>query len=319
MDVIISHRTAFFFWRQFPGGASSLKRVARTRAMTQPGVLTEELLGELASLGIVPTEQQPVDFLYAGQEHRRRSPRIRPHVMGRDLPAGSLLRVAPHVLVVCPELCFIELGEDESFARLVHRGCEFCGTYYLDAEYGRPHEREGRSSLTSTAALAKYLGTCAPRVVPKAARSALAYVLDGSASPRETTLALLLSLPHRLGGFGLPAPVLNHVVELDAEARRLYPHATCRCDLYWPDAAFALEYQGEEAHWDRYSADIARTAALQAAGVDVLALTKAQLADAKAFTTVTGAVAAKLGRTLRVRREDFVLRHEELREAFGLR
>ena len=195
-------------------------------------------------------------------------------------------------------------------------GCELCGTYGLPPRDGQPKDRP---ALTSVATIRRYVDALPARVVPARAARALAYLMDSAASPRESELALLLSLPPLLGGYGLPKPTLNHPVPLGPEAFRLYPHSPCRCDLYWEDRRFAMEYQGEAAHRNRFGEDVARAAALAAEGITVLTLTKEQPDDAAVFTAVAKTVAEKLDRQLRIRREDFVVRNEALRRDLRLR
>lgn len=282
--------------------------------MTQSARLTEVIVDELAQLGVVPTKQRPVDLLFAEQQFRSRSSLVRSHVSTHEYPAGSFLRLSEHVLIVCPELCFIQMDGQVPLTKLIHLGCELCGTYALVGSGGAVEEGK---PLMSAASLASYMDACPPRVVGKGARRAAPYILDAAASPRESALALVLSLPHLLGGYGLPVPVLNHPVALGEQAYGLYPCSPVRCDLFWPEVRFAVEYQGE-LHKERYASDVARAAALQAEGVDVLALTKEQLDDAVSVATVAQAVAVKLGVKLRVRREDFTVRNAALLEALGL-
>ena len=277
--------------------------------MTQAAPLTADLLAELAELGIVPAPKSRVDFLFAAQENRRREPLVHAHVQAHELPANSFYRLSEHVLIVCPELCFIQMGEFLSLERLIHAGYELCGTYRLPVADAQP---EFRDALSTKAQVSAYIDACGARVVNTSARRAAGYVMDGSASPRESSLAMLLCLPQRLGGYGLPVPVLNHPVQLTPEAYRIYPCNPCRCDLFWPEQRFGVEYQGE-LHKERYAEDVARAAAFQAVGVDLLAITKEQMADAQAFATVTKTVAANLGVRLRIRREDFAARNARLR------
>ena len=50
---------------------------------------------------------------------------------------------------------------------------------------------------------------------------ALRYVANGSASSRETILTMLLTLPYRMGGYGLKQPLLNHRIDLGRRERRI--------------------------------------------------------------------------------------------------
>ena len=80
-------------------------------------------------------------------------------------------------------------------------------------------------------------------------------------------MAILLTLPTTLGGYGLPQPTLNPDIALADQARALYPHTTARPDLYWEHERFDVEYDGD-AHEGEASRtkDAGRRAALEAEG-----------------------------------------------------
>lgn len=136
----------------------------------------------------------------------------------------------------------------------------------------------------------------------------------------EIKLALVLGLPQRFGGFGLPAPELNAVVPLGEESRALYKVASCRCDLFWPQARLDVEYDGLEFHKGDSSRteDAARGAALEAEGISVMRLTFPQVADKNALLAVGKVLSGKLGLQWRFRSDAFPERYAALRELLEL-
>lgn len=99
-----------------------------------------------------------------------------------------------------------------------------------------------RPPLTSLDLLAQYLSKCAGVRGVCPARKALSYAVKGFRSPAETSLALLLTLPARLGGYGLPTCVANHRIDL-AESRGRYLRTPyLLADLAWPTEMVAMEY-----------------------------------------------------------------------------
>lgn len=62
----------------------------------------------------------------------------------------------------------------------------------------------------------------------------------------ETKIALLLSLPTSMGGYGIPQPDLNAQVTHSFSGAR-HPERF-RCDLYWPTVKLALEYDSHQYH-----------------------------------------------------------------------
>ena len=314
MDIIVCHRTAFLYWRSLVRPKLPLRRASRTRAAESPAPMTPELLEELASLGIVPTAKHPVDLLFATPPARSQHPLVRCHVHAGQLPPGSFVRVAPHVLMAGPELTFAQIASKASFVRACMLGAELCGAYTLVGPDLRVVQRK---PLTSASAIREHIAAYGKGDLSPQVRRVVKYLPDGAASPREARLVLLLSFPTSRGGYGLPAPTLNREVRLSPAAYSLYPCTPCRLDLSWPDSTFTLEYEGREPHAQRAPEDIARAAALALDGYEVMTLTNAQVAGVDAFDAVARHVAARLGHRLRIRREDFPARRGVLRRALG--
>ena len=315
MEIIISHRSAFLYWRTFRKQATGLKRVHHR---VVPGAaLTEDVRGQLQRLGIPEPEQAPLDLLFLSSEKRWRPRGVTAHVTERELPRGSFVQVAENVLVVAPELCFVQLADGYSTEKLALAGCELCGTY---AQEGPERTLHHRVPLTSAAALREYVSALGlgPASRPYQASR---LVLDGAASPMEAKVSLLLSLSNTRGGYSLPAPVLNAPFHLSAEAHCIYPHSPCRLDLYWEEAAFALEYDGLEAHsGELHAKGVARAAALRIDGVDALSVSYAQVVDPDNFDRLAALVAKQLGIWLRVQQqpERFRARRASLRRELEL-
>ena len=78
--------------------------------------------------------------------------------------------------------------------------------------------------------------------VPRKAKTAIRYVCDGSASPMETCLALLLGLPARYGGYGLGMPEMNAKVLIPARLGKRTTYRKYHCDLYWSEQNVAIAH-----------------------------------------------------------------------------
>ncbi|MBR3257740.1 MAG: hypothetical protein IKF96_01990 [Eggerthellaceae bacterium] len=320
MDIVISHMSALRYWRRFRGNPAELHPVRRPVPMPSSPFPDRALWAELEGAGFPLSRRQPVDLLFAGDAVRTRALGTRTHSTVRPLPVNALIRLTDRVVIASPELAFVQAAEQYGFAQLALAGCELCGTYRVLDDAGklleRPEERHALTSAARIRSLIRGLGLGDETAAARAAR----YVLDGAASPMEAKVALLLSLPGRLGGFGLPVPVLNAPLALSREAFAVYPHNPCRLDLYWPDARFDVEYDGGASHEGEraHAKDVARAAALELMSVDVLVLTKAQVYDADVFETMARIVARKLGRRLRIRAKDFAEKHAALRAGLRL-
>ncbi|MBR2790123.1 MAG: hypothetical protein IKD70_05840 [Eggerthellaceae bacterium] len=301
MSIVISHKSAWRFWRTFAGNRAALPKSRRSKLTDAPVPLTADLLEELASLSIPVTANIPLDLLFSTTAVRSRAKRIRAHHTSRPLPPASLIPLSDHVFVTCPELTFFQIAGEYSMAQLAMIGAELCGTYRLfDASGVRLAHQAERRPITAPDAIIAYgeaLGLAGNSPAFQAAR----HVPENAASPMEAMVALLLALPRTRGGYGLPAPILNHPVPLGKEAALMYPHSPCRCDLYWPDARLDVEYEGREAHETAFIQDSARRAALMQEQIDVIVLTKQQVYDAEVFDAVATLIAGKLGVRIRFR------------------
>lgn len=314
--LVISHRSAFEFWRSFTGKIARLRSLRSEAAMESSVRLTPQLREELRALGFTPSEKQPLDLLFSGSSARSRSSWVRAHALLDPLPNGALLQVSPHVAVVCPELCFLEMARQLSWEKLVLAGFELCSTY---AQVGPELLLAERQPLTSVDAIRNF-AYLLPRTYCAGALHALEYVQDGAASPMEAKVAMLLVLPTYRGGYALPRPALNHPIATTQQARRLYPRATVRPDMYWEAVGLDVEYDGRDSHdADDHAKDVARWGALAVMDIEVLMFTSAQVRDSRAFRELVQVVAGKIGHRPRIRREDFPAREARLREELNLR
>ena len=319
MDVVISHKSALAYWRGFRGDPKANRLMRRPAAMERPVPMGAEILAELESLGFFATPERPLDLLFSSDGVRSRSKRVVAHSISRPLPPGSLIRLSEHVAITSPELTFALVGELYPFGQYLMAGCELCSTYRVLDESGKPLGRpDERVQVTSGRKLKEMVEKLELSKTAIAARGA-SYVIDGAASPMEAKVALLLCLPTRLGGFGLPRPTLNAPLDLSEEAYAVYPHSPCRMDLYWESAKLDVEYDGEEAHTGALHAkDVARAVALRIEGVDVLAVSKQQVYDRKAFAALAKEIASKLGKQMRIRVPDFEGKQLRLRRELAV-
>lgn len=151
--------------------------------------------------------------------------------------------------------------------------CEFAGSYRLGRR-GDGSACYGCESVMTAESLQETLSRATPNPATRRARTVADLMLEGSASPMETALALMLTLPVEYGGFGIRKPQLNADVCIDGAAGAL---RSVRPDLLWQDEHLALEYDSAEFHANRGASsaavDAARSNALTASGYHVLRAT----------------------------------------------
>ena len=319
MDLVVSHSSAEQFWSRYNGRLWDASRERFPEAMARPVPFSGSLEAELTGLGFTASAKQPLDLLFWSNGVRSGSKKVRAHAIFRALPAGALVRVSDHVLVTSPEMTYAQLAHVRTTGRLILAGCELCGCYRLFDGRGTPLSLpEERHPLTSVVAIGAMLAEMGfgPE---SAAGNGLRHVFENARSPMEAKTALLLSLPPRMGGYGLPRPILNAPFYLSRGAFRLYPCNPCRLDLYWDYAHLDVEYDGEESHGpDAHAKDVARAAALALDDVEVLVLAKQQVYDRRAFALLAEKLANRLGQRPRKRPDDFVSRQIRLRREFDL-
>lgn len=246
------------------------------------------------------------------------------HVLAEPVPRGLFLDIGHDVCICTPQFAFQRLAARADLVDAVGIGMELCGSYSrwrLEPHVmGDPYYREHSETQSCTfnlppATSAKRLNLFVERSAGEpgavGARAALRWVADGSASLMETAVYLMLCLPKRLGGYGLPKPVLNPELTIKNPdgAKKRYP------DLYWSRGSIDVEYNSDSAHsgeWARYR-DSKREIELTVADVRVLPLTRAQLMNAEEFDAFAHGLRHMLG----IRRRGYDLgwefRRDELR------
>lgn len=182
-----------------------------------------------------------------------------------------------------------------SLPRTAHLGYEFCGTFAPDES--RPYGSGARKPLTSPEKIASCLRKLDGVRGAKALRTALPHIMEGSASPRESTLAELVTLPCLRGGSGIKHPLMNAVVPIPERSRWVTGRSHLRCDLIWPDERVAVEYDSTLCRTgaERIAEDAARKDALEALGFTVVTATWKQVENYQEYNRFAKALAKHLG------------------------
>lgn len=318
MTVLLGYESALEYWRTMPlydraclGGAQSRARATRrARRLWERG--EKPCMRDTRRPGGCTL---PLKALVSSRQARVSTAQLSGCVWTTPLPASSFVGFDENFLASTPEFCFFQMSRRLSLVRLIELGFELCGTYSLID--GEVLESRG-FSLTSSAKLRSFTegmrGVAGREKSLRAAR----YVADGSASPRETDLFLLLTLPHSLGGYALKGAVLNHRVDLPSSTRRRPRFYVC--DICWPKEKVAVEYESDEHHLghEKFARDSHRRSELEGTGCKVFTMTNAELQNGGSFNRVAHALAKSLGQRLRYRDPGFTRNHLELRRELGL-
>ena len=260
---------------------------------------------------IFPFLERPYHVLVASSSERRAVSHAVVHRCGYPFPEGSFVRVADGVYAPCPELCFVQIAGCTPLLPAIKEGHALCGSFALcdSSETGLVE----RLPLTTVDSLRRFAKENSGLRGSAAAIRTLRHVKDGSASPRETDLAMRLMLPVRLGGFGLDGAVLNCRIDPSKRAGLLADVSYFVGDLCWPSAKLVIEYDSNLHLSPRQLArDARKRSALEADGYAVITVTSPQLDDPSEMMRVALRAAQRLGKRLRIQVDDFADRQKKL-------
>jgi len=197
-----------------------------------------------------------------------------------------------------------ELMRWENIARFVRATqvlCDFMGSYrYVPAgTHDSPGIAYHTKPLITPESFANYLTHMRFAKGIERARGVASAAFAGAASPMETALALMLTLPTAMGGYDLPRPEINWEIPVQPEQRELCSQDSITPDLCWPDKQLAVEYYGWEEHFGagprKVASDAARANSLSALGWTVLHVTFEQVATLAGMSLLARQIAQLLG------------------------
>lgn len=304
MDIFFGYATALDYLR-FPAMDNASKRPApwpadvvgkRFADSSAPRVNrnTRDYVRDSLKPSGWPDPMLPACLVVPSAGARGQSELYACHVWRPPLPDGAFLALGSDAFTSSPEFCFAQMAHRLSTPRLALLGFELCGSYALA---GEPPGFRAHSPLTNVARLAAFVASLGSFKGVKHARLALSFMMDGAASPMESVLATLLCAPHSLGGYGLPLPRLNARLRLPNSVRPMTGSSYFSCDLLWPEARVAVEYDSTMFHTgaERIAADSERRNALAYLGVDVVSVTRDQLMDSVRMDRVVRLLQKALG------------------------
>ncbi len=255
------------------------------------------------------SESDPLHVAVSSPELRRDLRGFEFSLFPERFPAGTLMAIAPNILVPSFSAYFMLKARSLGFEELLLLGMELCGTYAHDS-YLAPG---GRCEFLVEPALGSdelrgYLASASGITGVNPARAAASWVLDNSYSPQETVLALEQYLKPMRGGRGYPKPQLNPEIEVPCELRHLTARDTFKPDIYWEgmlDLEYDSAYHNDPSQVER---DKARASDVQALGIPVIQATGLSLSTCERAELlgrqVGKALEAGMGRpmTMRLRR-----------------
>ena len=310
-DIVLSHDSALEYWAN-PSNRTAANRknpllLPPKRDASRKTRLSSQKVseGDTQALRYAFREMHgPLDVLVASASLRTQLDGMRAHVWSVPLPGSSLVRVGDGMYVCTPEFCFVQLAQTHTRFELAERAFELAGTYARAPSDFRRDEQGttyGLAPLTTTERLTRFAEGL-PKVRGKdKALDALRFVANGSASPMETKLVMAGSMSRRIGGAGLPTPLLNHTLKATEAAQKASGMRAFRCDLYWPEQKVCVEYDSDAFHADpkvRAKNELRRNG-LEIMGIRTISVTWDQFRSPADLQRVLHAVGKALGVRMR--------------------
>ncbi|MCL2529664.1 MAG: endonuclease domain-containing protein [Coriobacteriia bacterium] len=266
----------------------------------------------------LPQLAPPLHVMLSKPSTRKLPKEIMQHVFKGETPAGSFVKAKEGHMVSTPEFCFLQLANQLPLPRLIQLGYELCGVYSIPLAGDTKVPKCGfykRKPLTNVRALLTFVERIPGVNGHKNALLALRYILDGSASPMETKLAMLLTLPYNKGGYGFFFPKLNYRITPSKAVKKSASKDYYECDLFWPDYDLAVEYDSDAHHTGKknIAADSKKRNALALMGITVITVTKEQIYSRTELEKVARILANHLDKRLyHSRNSGFAAAHFDL-------
>lgn len=293
MKVTLSHITAAYFWLMTTMDGRDLDRLQRCSSLGNCPTRIRDL--SFFDLQRYEIDNVKTDILSTDSSCQPARNDFAYHFSSRVFPACSFVMLDVGMQLVSPELSFWQMGKILPLGELIKFGDALTGkySYTLDAN-GRMVKRH--MSLTTVKRLSDFIAKMGTRKCNPNAFKAIKYIVEGSESPMESDVTILLCLKRLYGGFALPKPIMGYVVRLDEIGKRLAECSECRCDMYWPDANYDLEYDSNQEHGpEAASHDSMRRSAIRHRGITVGELRWPQVSDAETFEISARLIAKDIG------------------------
>lgn len=335
MGVFLSHATALGVLRRWEL-SQRLARGERCDAPVPPAVPKRAEVRELkARVTALAAASEPLELIVSAGRPGPRASGVLVHLDRAPLPLASALRLSEDVVCAAPELVAVQMAPSLTDLELTVLLSELLGVYAIcpEAQDGMFQRRE---PLTTPERMLAYLDALGPRPGTALVRRALSRACVRSGSPRETKLALRLSLRPGLGGWGLNVISMNEPLVV-RRIGRAFAEGVRKPDILIGPAPregavdltrlVAIEYNGGR-HRDpaRVVQDATRHNELKGRGIPEYVIWKEHYDDLDYMDGIVERVRADLGlprigmtrETARKRRELRQMLYEELELIDGI-
>ena len=234
----------------------------------------------------VPT---PLHVCVPADAARRNSSALVCHAISPQAGSESFIHLGKETYLASPLLALLQTAVQVDKLALVLALSESCSRFVLDNDTVDGFRE--RDPLTSCASIEDYASSLKNIAGTRILAYAASLAIENARSPAEVKLALRLSLPEDLGGYGLPKPVVNANVPLGSSSAL----ESREVDLLWEEQRLVVEYDSESFHGaEERERDAARANELIDAGYTVISATKGQVNNAIKMDRLAANIASHL-------------------------
>jgi hypothetical protein len=276
---------------------------AKLKPLPQEGAVLPTLTAQdLALVDSAAFERRygTIHVIAGSREERDTCTSAIPHLCSSEIPANSVCMVKQGVGVASVALTTVLMSRTLTDYQLIRLLYEECATYRV-YDY-----RNTYKPLSNVKSLKEELKRLLHIRGSVHVLQLLEFVVDNSASPRETDLAMLAWLPWRLGGYGFPIGEMNK--------KKHFGDAVRRCDIWFEKAKLGIEYESDESHSGEadIAHDSARRTFLGNKGCTVITMTNGEFKDDALSHETMRYVGKLLGRRVREPRGRSIIARKEL-------
>ncbi|MBR3003577.1 MAG: hypothetical protein IKH67_00725 [Lachnospiraceae bacterium] len=224
--------------------------------------------------------------------------------IGKHLPAYSIvcLKHAGNnmdIYIASPEYCFLMFAAKLPLHLLIELGNNLCASYAYDPK--AELKQSFREPVTNSLSIKQYVSAATNNPGFRMAERAAKYLCDGSNSPMETKLAVMLVLPLFEGGYNLTGFEMNKKIILSRAAIESLGTESCCCDIVWGTECVVIEYDSNLTHLEvnQHQYDNAKSNALTNTGYITFRFTSQDIKTFRSLESSFGLVRQALKRPSR--------------------
>lgn len=319
MNIIITHKTAFLYYRHF--------RSNRTNSLNHDLKFAENikipefydkhncLQAKSFCDNLIP-EPKP-QLLISNHNHRNLSINATAICTSIKYPKNSFRKIDDGIYIPTPELLFFQLSQKLNFPKLMLAGLELCSCYALATD-GNLDFVKDTLPLTNKSKIQSYLKEL--KALNNNLRHyniatyAASLLEDNSYSPQESRLFIMLCGPRKFGAYGIKNMQFNREIKLSNKAGKIASQNYIYPDLCNPNSKVAIEYDSNTYHNndEQNNKDKLRINAMQSDGWRVFIFIKNNTHNRDSMHYMALDILKANGQDKRIRTQNFIYKRNNL-------